>query len=306
MPSFSFPEYLAANAGRSYPISEFAGRRDISGSVALPDDLLADARVNALPVYASAGTFFVSRVELTASLAAVSLSFAPADPDAPARLIAVVSIDPRTARFGDFAAFRGEGEDASVTGTLTFGDLGSALAALSGQWEFAVDQTPLEPDAVSVGQPSVRFVELYNGGSLVGVFPDALRLVAGRNVSFTRIDETTVRMDAQDGLNVPAADECAGAVEAAPPIRTINGIPPDANGNFNLLGDECIVISPDAASVKISDACSKSCCGCDELQQLVEAQRQTETQVRAMQAQIDFVNGQVQAMLGNLAAALAY
>ena len=306
MPGFSFPEYLSANAGRAYPLSEFGGRADVTGAVVLPDALLVDARLNVPPGYAlgpAAGTFFLSNATLTATAVSLTIAFQPAAGGAP-RAVAVVSVDPRTADFGDYAAFQGQDPDAAVTGTLTFGDLGGTLSQLTGSFSFDPTQGAFEADVVSVGQPAVTSLELLNGATPVGTFDGALQLIAGRNVVFTRLSPTSVRVDVADGINVATADACAGAVPAGTPIRTINGVAPDASGNFALVGDECITVSTAAGELDLVDVCSKSCCGCAELSALVAAQVQVEAQVEAMQAQLLQYQQAAQAMSANLLAAL--
>ena len=307
MPGFSFPEYLSANAGRAYPLSEFGARADVTGTVVLPDALLVDARLNVTPGYvlgAGAGTFFVSRVELTATAVTLTLSFLPAAAGSAPRVLAVVSVDPRGTDFGDDAAFQGQDPDAAVTGTLTFGDLPGVLSQLTGGYDFGVTQCALEADVVSVGQPAVTFLELFNGATPVGTFDGALQLIAGRNVFFTRLSPTSVRVDVADGINVTTADACAGALPAGTPIRTINGVAPDANGNFALVGDECITVNTAAGEIDLEDVCSKSCCGCTELASLVTAQQQVEAQVVALQAQLLQYQQSAAAMSANLLAAL--
>lgn len=55
-------------------------------------------------------------------------------------------------------------------------------------------------------------------------------------------------------------------------VRTINGMPPDENGNFEFIPGTCIEITlnDDENSVTISDICCTPCCGWPELKVLQE------------------------------------
>ena len=103
----------------------------------------------------------------------------------------------------------------------------------------------------------------------------AIKLLAGSNVRLTRVAEDTIRIDAISGENL---DDC-GSEDNPAPIRFINGVPPDEDGNIRLDGSECVeVVLTAAAVLTIMDSCSKPCCGCAELSGLVEALRQMESQ----------------------------
>ena len=199
MPSYAFAEYLSANAGRAYPLGGLAGRLDVSGAVVLPDALLVDARVNAPPAYA-AGTFFVANLGVFEDGVSVTLAYDPGDGTLP-RPVAVVGAVPAATPFGTAAAFTGAATDLALNGTLTFGDLGAVVQELAGFYDFTSDQTPLESAVLCLGTPMVAAVELYDGDVLFGSYPDVLRLRAGRNCQWTRVDATTVRLDVEDGLN---------------------------------------------------------------------------------------------------------
>lgn len=55
-------------------------------------------------------------------------------------------------------------------------------------------------------------------------------------------------------------------------VRTINGMPPDENGNFEFIPGTCIEITlnDEENSVTISDICCTPCCGWPELKVLQE------------------------------------
>ena len=68
-------------------------------------------------------------------------------------------------------------------------------------------------------------------------------------------------------------------------IVPINAVLNYSLGNINLLGDDCLEITPvaDEYAVQLADKCSKPCCGCDELETLVTDQRRVRDQVQTME-----------------------
>jgi hypothetical protein len=63
-------------------------------------------------------------------------------------------------------------------------------------------------------------------------------------------------------------DECVCEGDAAeiPCIKTINGIQPTTDGNFNFVGDDCLTFTGIDAGLKVTDSCCTPCCGCEELE----------------------------------------
>lgn len=44
------------------------------------------------------------------------------------------------------------------------------------------------------------------------------------------------------------------------PIRTINGVPASATGNFDIIGDDCMSVTQGPSSLLLSNPCSRPCC----------------------------------------------
>lgn len=134
----------------------------------------------------------------------------------------------------------------------------------------------------------VRSVVLKSGDESTKVLTDIVYLKQGENVRLTYEDPNTIRIDAlgtSEGFTQQSKEElCSGTatVPVPPPIRTINGYPPDASGNFNIEPSECIAITADVAKLIVSDTCCKPCCGCDELQVLVDGLTTLEERIKEM------------------------
>lgn len=300
--NFIFPEWLNANSVRGYPVSEYGTRMDLTGSVKLPDSLLVDASLAVHPDLATS-TFFVSKVKLSPDGAEIEISRL----DAAGSNVTVVTTIAAPASGGNYRpySFTGVGDNYDVNGSIVVGDLWLASQEMSGVFEFTHESTPLEHTVLNVSLPMVRAIEIYNGSAKVGTFNGLLKLKAGRNIRLTYVDGETVRIDAIDGLNTTDPDSCAAVTPLGPPIRTINGVGPDENGNFQLEGGDCISVEAGSQGLVISDTCSQSCCGCDELAQLMSGLTALETQCQILKTNIYEVQANTSRMMAYIVAALA-
>ena len=77
-------------------------------------------------------------------------------------------------------------------------------------------------------------------------------------------DQATIVIDAIDGEGLNLDCDCQ-ETQLAPAIRTINGVPPDDNGDIQLIGSDCITFTPSGSTIKAENPCSLPCFGCEEL-----------------------------------------
>jgi hypothetical protein len=153
----------------------------------------------------------------------------------------------------------------------------------------------------------VSAVILVNGEDRSDPLVGDIELVAGTNIRLVPNPNPggnpQIRIDAITGAGLTQDCSCAGKLPAdAPCIRTINGIAPDANGNFTLLGDSCLILTAITNGLQITDKCSSSCCGCDELQKVVSDLDQMNLQITTLESFASQLNAQVSAALINLLA----
>lgn len=294
-----FPDWLNANSGRAYPLAENASRMSTSGGVVIPDSLIVAAQINMLPAYAT-GTFFIKEVSVSAAVISVVVGFKPETGDA--RQVGRIVIPVSSHSLNTSYAFVGQGEDSSVIGSLTIGSLTDTLNEVPGVVGFDPIATPFEVSALFISSPALEAVEIYNGGSLLDRFSRVLKLRAGENIRLSLVDDdpNVIRIDAIPGENLIEPDQCENAVPLPPCIRTINGQPPDENGNFTIDGGKCIDVQATPGLIVLKDLCSQSCCGCSELEALVAGLSSLETQIASLRTQISSVVGQQTQMLSNL------
>lgn len=301
MRNLVFAEYLNANSVRAFPLSEAASRTDVLGAIKIPDSLIVAASINATPDYAD-GNFYVSRLGSFPGTVELTISYASSSEDS--REICRVSIG-RDHVINTNYGIVGQGEDSAITGSITIGDIQETNEAISGFFSFLPEATPFEVSAIFLSLPAVRYIEIYSGRSLVGRYNSVLRIRAGQNIRIEHEGDDVIRIDAVGNLNLSEEDQCDTVIKLGPPIRSINGIPPDADGNFTIDGSECINIDGTSNGIQVRDTCSKSCCGCDELQSLVAGLKELQAQLGVVRGNIDSVRSTQTEMISNLVTAIS-
>ena len=87
-----------------------------------------------------------------------------------------------------------------------------------------------------------------------------MKLVAGDNIHIKYdVSRNAIIVSADPNSGYTDGCDCNG--EDLNVIRTINGI---STENITIVGNDCIDVETEGNILKISDKCSKPCCGCAE------------------------------------------
>lgn len=277
--------WLNQNSVRAYPLSEEASRRDITDSYTLPDNFLVDMvlPINAALDYDPSG-FYLSK--LTVFGVGVTAEFSYWDGSESA-LVGRVTIDATTFEDNKTYYLNGQGDFDGVTGKIVVGTLDSVFSN-AGVFEFALAGGRIESSVIIPDIRGVTGMRVLDGTDIGELFQGDVAFEPGANIRFTVSDfggVTVLTISAIDAEGTIADCECQGAAELAGPVRTLNNVPPDSLGNINLIGDDCLQVTPQATDnqVQVTDSCSKPCCGCPELEALVEDQKRVRDQVQTLE-----------------------
>jgi hypothetical protein len=299
-------EWLNQNAQRSYPLSEEATRRDESNTFVLPNDLIVDL---VWPVQASASVqtdrFYISNIAVFGTGITISLGYWPVGALEGA-VIGSVSVATSAHQRNQSYFISGIGDFFDSIGKITIGDLTNTLLT-GGLFTFDLAGGRIEPTVVRPNLRGVSALILVNGQDRSDPIVGDVELVAGRNVRLVQNPNPggnpQIRIDAISGAGLNQECLCSDTQpDVAGPIRTINGIAPDQNGNFLLQGDDCIELTAVAAGLHMKDRCSKACCGCNELEKIVQDLEQMMNQVSTMDGLTKRLDSTVQSALNNLLA----
>ena len=298
--------WLNQNAQRNYPISEEANRYDVTGTFQIPLDLIVDL---VWPVQAAssiqANRFFIQNVTLFGDGITITLAYRDSlDVD---QSIGSVSISKTTHTRNQSYFISGTGDFFDSVGKITIGDLDN-VENLGGSFTFDLDGGRIEPTAIRPNLRGVSSLVLVNGDDRTDPLTGDLEFINGQNTRLSvSISPTTgnpqIRIDAIEGLDLNEDCDCTNTTEEAPCIRTINGIPPDPNTlDFKLVGDNCLKFEAGQNALEVKDECSQSCCGCEELEKILQDLETMNLQINTMSGLYDKMNAQVDAAMINLVA----
>lgn len=263
-------EWLNANSQRSYPFTEDATKQDQTGALSLPDDLILGIR---FPIHAGLSVvptgFYLSQLSVYGSGVSLTISYWDGSSS---QEVATTAVATATHNEYDQYSLIGKNNFDDSVGQIVFGRKETLEGLPPGNFQFAYQDGKLEVDAIVPMIADVRSLVIVNGPERSQRYTGDIELVAGSNIRLTPIvtigQPTKIRIDAIDGEGLN--EDCVCDESEAPPIRTINGIPPDNSGNYKLLGGTCIDITGVTGGLRVDNVCAEPCCGCDELEALTQ------------------------------------
>lgn len=282
-------EWLNHNGQRRYPLADDATGTDDSGSFTIPNDFVVELD---LPVHAGLAVdparFFVRHVGAFETGFSVVVGYQPASGDPVTVATALIARQTHT-RNRAYALGGVEPYD-DTAGKVVIGRLDTIDVQPAGFWTFEFEATRLDPDAVRPMIRGVSALVLVNGSSKSEPIRGHVELVSGTNVRLTPLladGLNAVRIDAVSGEGLVENCVCEGDAAPGEPVRSINGVTPDENGNINLIAGECTQVDPAAGGVRLSDVCSYPCCGCPEVEAITRDLEKFGAQAAGAQAFID-------------------
>lgn len=264
-------EWLNHNSQRNYPLADTADRVDQSGAFVLPNDFLVELD---LPVHAGLGVdparFFVRSVAAYATGYVIVVGYQPVS--GPAVDVATAAVSRSTHTPYKPYSLAGLDEFEDTQGKLVIGRLDNIDQQPPGLWTFAFESTRLDPDAIRPILRGVSSVVCVNGSQASERLYGDIVLEAGANCQITPIlqagQDPIIRISFIEGAGATGDCVCEGDAQPTAPITSIQGITPTPDGEFFVLGSECIRVEPVANGIRIVNTCAKPCCGCPELERI--------------------------------------
>jgi len=294
--------WLNENTQRNYPISEEATLFDISGSFRLPLNLIVDL---VWPVQATADVetdhFHIYNVSIFGDGITITLGYDGTP-------IGSVSVSRTTHEINQSYFISGIGDFYDSVGKIAIGELDTLLSS-GGSYSFDVAGGRLEPTVIRPNLKGVTAVVIIDGQDRSDPLYGDVEFAAGRNMEFTVSTvpggNPRIRFDAVESADLTDDCECSNLTSDAPCIRSINGVTPDGSGNIELVSvDDCLVIEPGASGnqLQFKDQCSKSCCGCEKLNTVVEDLNLLTIEVSTLTGVADRLDASVSSAFINLMA----
>lgn len=271
-------DFLNQNSYRNYPIKDNLSKLSTDGIFTIPDDFLVD-----LVLCASSDVtkrFYISRISNYGSSIVVDVS----DNSNVYVGSFTVATSSHTQNKDYFLVVGSAYTQAN--GKLTVGGVATMITLPAGIFTFAITATEFLPRTCIPSTRGInRIIFSDNLGNVYSVTGD-VNLVARSNMRLT-FDEgdNSIVFDAGNGLGLNSQCDPEQL-----PIRTINGISPDVDGNFTLDGTDCAEFTVITNGLLLQDVCSQTCVGCEEGGLLTERFQQIDSDLL-------LVRNQVQALL---------
>lgn len=275
-------EWLNQNSQRNYPLSEEATGKDTAEAMTIPDDFIVDL---VFPVHVTdnldISKFHIYSIGIFGTGVTITLGY-----DGTA--IGSVSFSTSTFNLNQSYYVYGTGDFFDSIGKITIGSLNNLLDGPTGEFTFSVAGARLEPSVIRPALRGVTSFAIRNNLEETDPIQGDIILEAGTNmrIDLSQSGETNVlTFNAVDGEGTLAdCQTCDAEGNELRPIKTINGLGPDSDGNFEIIGDDCLDVAPlpNNNGINLDDQCSQPCCGCDELE--------------VLQGDFDFVKNQVDSM----------
>lgn len=261
-------QWLNHNSQRSYPLTERATKLSLDGTIRLPDSFIVALY---LPIHSgldfAPSNFHIKSVLIAPTGFNVTVGYTA---DGQTVEVAAANISRSNYQENRAYALGGVDEYADCVGQIVLGRLDEIDNLPPGLYEFDLVGGELETDAIRPMLRAVTRLRVSNNGELSAPIYGDVTLVAGTNMRITAaaVDgETHILFDAIANTNLN--EECFCDVpDTGACIRCINGVC-SSDGNFIIAPDDCIQITPMTNGLKFSDTCAQPCCGCTELDAIV-------------------------------------
>jgi hypothetical protein len=312
-----FPEWLNSNSVRNYPVAENCSRQNNTESFTIPNSFFVAAQINHSRQYLT-GFFYISRLIVSVPFIKVFIGYKEGNLDP----VEIGSFEIDNNNFSKFSyySFVGVNEHSSIVGSFAMGDIQELIHEGLGEFQFEPSSTKLEVNCRFISVPSMQAIEIYNSDdTLIHKATDTLKIRAGENIRITYIPTENqgteipdlygcIKIDAVLDENIISEPDACESVKSffQPCIKYINGVPPDSDGKFWMEESECIGIDeyPGNNSIRITDLCSESCCGCVDLSFLTEGLEQLKQQEERLRELVLTTQGTQSELLANLIANL--
>jgi len=255
-------EWLNENALRSYPFKEDSSRAD--GNVTIPNRLIVD--MSFLVPQGLTGEFYLKTLMMAGSQITGVIA------NEGGTNVGTFSIPVDSHATNDSYPITGAAAYEDARGRVVIGDITEIFTEIpEGIYEFEFDDATFEVSAVLPDLRRVRGIRVKRADTTVSdLITGIVQLTSGANIVLENPSPGVIRINAVgDEGYIDDCEDCDNKFVLPGPIRTINGVAGDENGNLDLVSLEpCLSITPNSedSAVEFSDTCSQPCCGCTELE----------------------------------------
>lgn len=258
-------DFLNQNSLRNYPIKDDLGRVSNDGIFTIPNTLIVD-----MALCASGHdtlNLYISRINVSSKNLSIEIS---------ANGIGVFGV------FQTSLPLSGYNTDIALTpgslfpsaaGAVTIGSTDDLADLPSGNFSFNYSNTALLMRVYGPSSPGLSWLSFTDTKGNNSTLTGYVQLNGHSNIQF-RSGSGVMYLDAGENLGLNKV-----CVATLTPITSINGVPPDATGNFTLIPEQCVSLTPAQNGLFVGDNCGQPCMGCTEMATLT-------TQVNSLESSI--------------------
>ncbi len=265
-------DFLNLNTVRNYPIKDGLSRVSSDSLFTIPNDLIADLNITSP---SNPGVrLFISRLVNTSTHVLIEISMKDIG------VMGTFNIPINTANYSDIWLVSSSAFPNTV-GCLTVGSLINLSTLPSGDFSFDISSTELLMRVFTPASLGVNYLSFSDSKANKVTLTGYVTVKAESNLQF-RDGGDTVIMDAGENLGLNKICDDSGI-----PIKTINGVKPDSEGNFYLLPGDCVSMENVEYGILLKDSCGKPCVGCNEIGELTNRLISLESELLKIR---DYVN----------------
>jgi hypothetical protein len=264
-------EWRDHNAARNYPLDVTATRTSVDSLFMLANNVLIGMYVR-IPVERDVliSNFFLKEVSNLPGALKLTIGYQP--PSGTSFVVAAVTVDKATFEQGKTYKMVPVAAWSDISVHVVIDELPDDTAP-SGVFEFDLDGGRLDTDIIRPSLSHLHGIEVVQNDGSAQLLTGIIQLKPGTNVRLDASEISTgvyeLFVHAIDGEGLSTECECGDVL--SDPIRTINKISGDSEGNIDIVGSKCLTILPREAFIAMSNPCSEPCCGCEEAEALTQA-----------------------------------
>ena len=271
-------DFLNLNSIRNYPIKDGLDCTSVDGFFTIPADLIVDISIAATGSITD--TLFVSSINNTSSYIIVEISTSAGN------IVGTFYIPANTANYTDIPLTPSLALPNSV-GMLTVGTLATIVQQPTGIFTFTVDDTALLSRVYCPITTGINYLTFVDSNNNSVSLTNNVTIQAESNLRFRYLNNI-IYLDAGEGLGLNSACD-----NSATPVKTINGITPDSNGNFTIIPENCVSIDTAEYGLVLNDTCGQPCQGCSTVSTLTDRVISVESNLLTLRDYVTSLNSAI-------------
>jgi len=262
MPGIYTPlnEWADENAHRQFPLADSSSGKDQTGNYSIPQSFMVDM-ILAVPIAYDIEKFYIKSLVVRRLFVDIEIGYDDGSALTVGWARNIPQDSTRNAVYTISPVVQDTEKDFEMlTGAVVIGEA-KIIVEQPAVYTFDPANTYIHPGVVTVGLACVQSLQIG-----AEVLTGNLVLQEGANVRL-EVDGDTITVsavldDTDSGTVIGSDDDIITALteKYGPPITSVNGQPPDGEGDFQIVGADCTTVSRGNTNITIKNPCAEPCC----------------------------------------------